>query len=133
MLLLNHPELWQFIFFQEIFDKNSQTIRLYCFTRYQKYLCKIFPLWTYPFLYTNHRTCIHLIHLICLIWNVTRNGLAVSRILWFNITQQRVASVRGMCFDLLVYLTSLSIIVNYCSVVYWYFGTYRLVEHRCCW
>ena len=26
---LNHPELWQFIFFQEIFHKNSQTIHLY--------------------------------------------------------------------------------------------------------
>ena len=26
MLLLNHPELWQFIFFQEIFHLNSKTI-----------------------------------------------------------------------------------------------------------
>ena len=26
MLLLNNPELWQYIFFQEIFRKNSQTI-----------------------------------------------------------------------------------------------------------
>ena len=30
MLLLNHPELLQFIFFSNIFHKNSQTIHLYC-------------------------------------------------------------------------------------------------------
>ena len=38
----------QFIFFQEIFHKNSQTIHLYCFSHYQKYICQIFSLWTYP-------------------------------------------------------------------------------------
>ena len=41
--LLNQPEPWQFIFFQEtweIFHKNSRTIHLYCFSQYQKYLCK---------------------------------------------------------------------------------------------
>ena len=48
-MLLNHLELWQFNFFQEIFPKNKQTIiYLYCFSRYQKYLCKIFSLWIYP-------------------------------------------------------------------------------------
>ena len=34
MLLLNHKELWQFIFFQEIFNKNSQIVHLYCFWQY---------------------------------------------------------------------------------------------------
>ena len=38
MLLLNHSELWQYIFFQEIFPKNIQTIHLYCFSQYRKYL-----------------------------------------------------------------------------------------------
>ena len=41
MLLLNHPELLQFIFFQEIFHKNSQSIHLYCFSQYQKYFSNI--------------------------------------------------------------------------------------------
>ena len=41
MLLLNHPELWQFIFFKDIFHKNSQTIYMYCFSQYQKYLREI--------------------------------------------------------------------------------------------
>ena len=52
-MLLNHPELSQIVFFQEIFHKNSQTTHLYCFCQYQEYLRKIFPLWTYPLLY-NH-------------------------------------------------------------------------------
>ena len=33
---------------RKIFHKKSQTIHLYCFNQYQKYLCKIFSLWTYP-------------------------------------------------------------------------------------
>ena len=28
--------------------KNFQTIRLYCFSQYQKYLCKLVSLWTCP-------------------------------------------------------------------------------------
>ena len=42
MLLLNHPEHRQVIFFQQIFQKISQTIHLYCFSQYRKYLYKIF-------------------------------------------------------------------------------------------
>ena len=38
MLLLNYPELSQFILFRERFHKNNQTIQLYCFSQYQKYL-----------------------------------------------------------------------------------------------
>ena len=34
MLLLTHPE--QFIFFQEIFDKNNQAIHLYIFVNIRK-------------------------------------------------------------------------------------------------
>ena len=47
MLLLNHLELSQFIFFKEIFQKNNQAVYV-LFSQYQKYLCKIFSLWTYP-------------------------------------------------------------------------------------
>ena len=42
MLLLNYPELGQFIYVQEKFYKKSQTIHLYCFGQYQKYVCKVF-------------------------------------------------------------------------------------------
>ena len=45
----NHPDLRQFIFFQEIFHKNSKIIHLYCFSQYKKYLCKMFSLWTSHF------------------------------------------------------------------------------------
>ena len=38
MLLLNHPEFLQFIFFQEILHTNSQTIHVFCFSQYQKYI-----------------------------------------------------------------------------------------------
>ena len=39
MVLLIPPELLQFIFFQEIFHRNSHIIHRYCFSQYQKYLC----------------------------------------------------------------------------------------------
>ena len=37
-MLLNQPEICQFIFLREIFHKKSKTIHLYCFSQYQKYL-----------------------------------------------------------------------------------------------
>ena len=37
ILLLNHPELWLFVFIQELFHKKSQIIHLYCFSQYVKY------------------------------------------------------------------------------------------------
>ena len=40
MLLLNHSDLWLLIFFQEIFQKNSLTIHVYCFNQHLKYSCK---------------------------------------------------------------------------------------------
>ena len=46
-MLINHSHHWQFIFFQEKFHKNSQTIHFYCFSQYQQCLCKMFLLWIY--------------------------------------------------------------------------------------
>ena len=76
MLLLNHPDLWLFIFFHEKYFTriaNSITIHLYCFSQYQKYLCKVFTLW---------RTS------ACLdtFWNSRLSSTYMCRLLWYNLT-----------------------------------------------
>ena len=54
LYVVKYPEVWNLIYLQRKFHKNSRTMHLFCYNQYQKYLCNIFLLWAYP-LYANYQ------------------------------------------------------------------------------